>query len=329
VFPGRGQGEVLMRPLWAIWTEPWLGAATHRFDRAQAWADSRPPWLWHVWERAVRIRTTPEQVQFLPTFRYVRELEILDTDGSLGGSLGDLPDVQNLPPIRKLSVARLEPKDAELARLRQFVHVEELTLNAGELTPAGLAALRGIPLRKLTLQHNAVTNGLLAAIAQLPLRTLTFDNPQADPKDATDEGWAKLADSSLEELNLGGLSLRPEAVAGLATIQKLRVLRHHNLYHRLGDDEFAQVAGHLSQLRVLELSEWRITDEGLAHVVKLEHLEELALKSAKLGDEAPQILRRLPRLRTLRVEGAEEQLVKALRAGLPNVRVVTESKGQQ
>jgi hypothetical protein len=96
-----------------------------------------------------------------------------------------------------------------------------------------------------------------------------------------------------------------EASGGITRPGSIRVLaRHYDLsslslrWANLAADDYA-VIEHLESLQHLNLSESRVTDEGISWIARSESLETLDLHNAKIGDAALRRLARMPQLMRL------------------------------
>lgn len=121
-------------------------------------------------------------------------------------------------------------------------------------------------------------------------------------------------DSKRRPLNLSPLdSLGPKDVQGIhiafteVTPKELRRLNRFPALRELSftlcdfDDECLLPIGRLSQLRVLELPEGRLTSSGTKHLRKLTNLEKLDLYGTAIQDSAVKHLSGLTKLRDLRL----------------------------
>ena len=141
-----------------------------------------------------------------------------------------------------------------------------------------------------------------------------------------------------EPLDLSSLDrLSPSALQGFGaafgeiTPRELRRLRRFESLQYLAlsgfngvDDRCMPTIGDLSTLRVLSLPETNVSDEGVAHLKRLENLERLDLYGTQISDAGLQELEGLEHLHFLRLDHTDvsEAGIARLRRSLPSLDVI-------
>jgi hypothetical protein len=74
---------------------------------------------------------------------------------------------------------------------------------------------------------------------------------------------------------------------------------------RIDDAEFEYIAVHFAYLQLLDASHTRITDEGLPHIARLEHLQSLSLNGRPITDDGLKTIGKMTGLRRLSLNNTE------------------------
>lgn len=194
--------------------------------------------------------------------------------------------------------------DAQLANMKNLVHLKELKLDGNDLTDAGMANIKDMAdVRKLWLEAPKVTKTGAANLAGLKsLEELTvmkcpgldddglsvmkdlkklkvLDLVYGDP--ITAKGSAALGSlTSLRKLRLGKVG--PDGLQGLKSLGDLEELDLN--YSRVDDANLAHLSG-LKKLKKLNLQSTPVTDAGMKHLAGLTGLRELWLNDDAITDE--------------------------------------------
>jgi WD40 repeat protein len=186
--------------------------------------------------------------------------------------------------------------DADLARLKDFPHLQRLELLGCPVTDAGLAHVAGLKdLRELIVGRSLKV---------------------------TDAGLEHLkGPSRLERLDVPSSGVTG---AGLRHLRGLSRLRSLNLKHNAISDEGVRELKALTGLRYLEMRNTGMTDARLGQLKGLKDLEALGLWGNPLTNACLPHLEELRQLRSLDLSGAEvsEEGLKRLRKALPGLREI-------
>ncbi len=141
----------------------------------------------------------------------------------------------------------------------------------------------------------------------------------------------RLAIAAVQELN-GSLSLRPTEPTWLQSFVSDEkffwnpVAVRFNENYPIGDDELRSTIPHLltfDELYYLNLYKSRVTDAGLAHILRLaDRLQVLDVRNTAISDKAVAYIQQLPKLRLLRLSGSRitTEGVNEIRKSLPNCK---------
>lgn len=148
--------------------------------------------------------------------------------------------------------------DEQVAHLARLKNLSRLVFNGfGQISDAGLARLKGLPLQELTLDGGDITDTGLAHLAKLPLRRFQLSATTR----ITDAGLAHLAGMPLQEL---GLCVTPITGKGFRHFKGLPLRRLDLSATDVKDAELAQLKG--LPISKLDLSATEVTDAGLANL---------------------------------------------------------------
>jgi len=234
-----------------------------------------------------------------------------------------------LEHLRLLRFPETRLGDMVLPAIGHLLELEVLTLNT-KTTDQGVAFLKALhKLKSLSLEGAGVTNRSASLIASLKsLERLRLRGTSMD-----DDAMASLATLHLRQLDLGtqatdksvisasriptlqqlDLSLTSVSGRGLQALSQAQGI--HTLF--LGKsitDEDLKALPLFKNLKRLDLSGARITDQASAVFAQLQDLEELALTDTGAGPAVLAVVRKLPHLRYLEISGAPIPL-EALRTG--------------
>jgi hypothetical protein len=160
----------------------------------------------------------------------------------------------------------------ELAQLKEFPKLQDLTLHGPRVTDAGLAHLEGLSsLYLLSLFHTKITDAGLAHLKEL---------------------------SGLQDLSLTAARVTGAGLVHLKGLTKLEYLALNQT--QVNDAGLAYLQG-LTGLRGLALDSTPVTDRGLTYLKPLTSLQELSLTNTHITDAGVAELKRaLPGLRVNR-----------------------------
>lgn len=207
----------------------------------------------------------------------------------------DLLTLENASHLRFLNLSKTEITDKGLIHLKRLSRLESLVLEGTRVTGAGFRQLQHLTsLRSLRLGNASVTDDGLAAIQGLTgLNSLEISDTQI-----TDAGLAHLTKMpNLSSLAVGG---RHVTIDGVVSLRSLASLRSVHLRHMpLSDADLPTLQGLFANLRVLFLTETRLTNAGARDLRRLAGLEVLAIHGAQITDAGLAELSSLANLRTL------------------------------
>ena len=164
-----------------------------------------------------------------------------------------------------------------LEHLKGLKQLSSLLLNGTKVTDDGLKVVGTIStLRNLDLRGCKITNvGMthLTGLKKLVALKLTGDNNLCT---VDDKGLSELANlSNLRALALDSLWVSGDGLSSLATIEKLEELYVGGESGLMDDESMEKIKDCFPRLKKLRISKSRVSTEGLAHLTKLVHLEEL------------------------------------------------------
>jgi Leucine-rich repeat (LRR) protein len=192
-----------------------------------------------------------------------------------------------------VSLASTSITDAEVAVLKEFPQLEELSLRNTQVSNLGATHLAIPSLQVLDVGHTLLSDPALAFLGKNEnLRKLDMAHTLVEGP-----GLAALANlAHLEELNLASSALTDE---GLEHIGKTSGLQRLSLdYTDVSDRGLSHLAG-LGRLTHLDLTGADVSDEGLAHLSGLVGLVELHLGFGRFTDKGIALLAGLTRLKKL------------------------------
>jgi internalin A len=176
--------------------------------------------------------------------------------------------------LKRLNLRGTKVTDSTLEFLAGVPSLESLDIGFAQITDVGLDHLAtSTNLRELTIGGNKLTDVALQMLRQLP--QLTYLDVSGFQR--TDSGlWSvSLTDAGLEsiatltelrELRLGGTSVSASGLGKLKGLEKLERLSLQGC-KRIADDA-AGVLSSFSRLRVLDLKDTAITEQGAAEIRK-------------------------------------------------------------
>ena len=240
-------------------------------------------------------------------------------------------DAREIVPLDTPTIA-----DAHMHLLAPLRTLEGVHLSDSKITDAAAGHFAGLTgLTWAWLRETAVGDRTAKALASAANRLRDLDLSETA---ITDRGVRHLARlGTLQILNLRGTKLSDRGVAHLAELKQLRSLllgetkiigsafkkfaasaRLERLDlgdTRMTDASVKDIAARFGRLDSLWLSNTRVTDTGVAHLVKLKRLSILDLDGTRITDASVAHLARLKRLRTLYVGGT-----RLTRAGINRLR---------
>ncbi len=202
----------------------------------------------------------------LPETEHFRELKLKGTMRQA------LKSIRHLRSLRTLSLQGTG-KDGDLRHLKECRAIAQLDLKL-EWAPRGLTHLNELPsLTKLRLRSYKVTG-------------------------KTNAGFSRLEVPGLQELDMDVAAVEGAGWKHLTTFPRLQKLR---LWSCHVTESEMPLLGSMSELRWLDLTMNRLTDESLQHLVPLTNLEVAKLSCTGVSDAAVEHLLKLPNLKVVDV----------------------------
>jgi len=203
-----------------------------------------------------------------------------------------------MPNVEELTLSFFEIHGEAWQNLRRFPKLTHLRLWADSYRPHSFSALAEFPsVKRLYIGgEKALSNSELREIGQLT-QLEELDLPTVHN---TDDAWTSLVPlQSLRELNAKNARVTDEGLAHLKKIRSLETLVLNG--DSLTDEGLRHISElpNLKGLRTYGRFDHPFTDAGLAHLAKVESLEELIIAGAGIGDAGIESLSKLPRLRGL------------------------------
>lgn len=244
----------------------------------------------------------------------------------------DIPRLAELPDLKQLDLSLTRISDRGLRSLRLTPGVEELNLYfAEQISDDGLSAIRAWKrLKRLTLRGTKITDSTLEYLAGLA----TLESLDVGYAQITDAGLGHLsALTNLRELTIGGNKL---AGTGLQFLRQLPHLTYLDLGGLQRTDSGLwsisvtepglEAVVSIADLRELRLAGTSVSAGGIAMLKELPKLERLDLQGCKrVGDDAVSALAVLKQLKRLDLHGTSltESGRAKLRNALPKTEILT------
>jgi serine/threonine protein kinase/uncharacterized protein YjbI with pentapeptide repeats len=219
--------------------------------------------------------------------------------GNLQLRKADFDRLADLPHLESLSLTETRFSDGDLARLKSARHLIRLDLQETSVTDAGITQVRSIPtLQALHLGRTHISGVALEKLQSA--RSLTELNLEG-----TEIGDADLKNympglSQLQVLNLARTRVRGP---GLQFVWRLRDLESLDLSGlHLGPNALNLPRGTAANLKRLELTGAKVTDDGLKLLSGMSSLRELSLDSTQITGDGLKHLTWMPELTRLDLE---------------------------
>lgn len=212
----------------------------------------------------------------------------------------------HIAPLTTLRVLDLRgcPRlgNAGLTHLAGLVNLVDLKLKSTAFYDTGLVHLAGMTkLRSLTLEDAAVTSaGMVHLAGMTDLRQLNLNRSYVDDSALQHfAGATRLQDLRLRQTSFTGKGLDhlPEEVVGTLTYLDLSEIRI--------SDEGLSHAARFVNLKTLEVWNGTITDDGLAHLAGMHQLESLNLEGCPITSAGMAHLVNLTTLKSLNLKGTQ------------------------
>lgn len=215
-------------------------------------------------------------------------------------------------------------RDEDVALLRPFHNLTRLELIGCEITDKGLAKLAALDnLTSLKLAFcDKVTGDGLAALAKLKELKIRYCRGLAHLRVAPLQqlsnlgilGCDKLIGADLNELkelpnliHFKLLGCRKITDSDLGVVKALHSLRHLDLtFHYEQADAGLTKITDLQSLETLSLHGTLISDAGLADLGRLHNLKSLSLSSSTMTNDGFKVVKAIPRLSDVRLNGCEQ-----------------------
>ncbi len=216
-----------------------------------------------------------------------------------------LAHLQGQTELQTLELTNTGVTDAGLVYLQNLTHLRDLSfLNwSGEIvkiTDAGLAHLKGMTdLQSLYLARTQITDaGLVHLKGLTELRGLGLRNTQI-----TDAGMVHLKElTNLQKLDLYGTKI---TAAGLVHLKGLHLQRLTIPQRAKTDLGLTYYLAVVAPPPKMNFNGWKLTDQGLVHLVENVELVELSLNDTQITDTGIRHLKQLPRLQSLNLRGTQ------------------------
>ncbi len=219
--------------------------------------------------------------------------------GNLQLRKADFERLADLPHLESLSLAETRFSDGDLARLKNARHLIRLDIHDTSVTDAGITHVRSIPtLQALLLGRTHISGAALEKLQ--PARSLT----ELD-LEGTEIGDADLKNylPGLPQLQILNLARTRVRGPGLQFVWRLRDLESLDLSGlHLGPNALNQPRGTAANLKRLELTGAKVTDEGLKLLSGMSSLRELSLGSTQITGDGLNHLTWMPELTRLDLE---------------------------
>lgn len=224
--------------------------------------------------------------------------------------------VGTLKSLQRLSVTLTDVDGRGIAELSGLTNMRRISVASSKCTGEGFAALQ--PLTKLENLnfHSCLVNdaglaevGTLSSLERLEIVHTKF----------TDAGAKHLAGlTNLRRLQIGSR----EATGASVEFIKALPIRELDLHDGQASDLGLEHASALGSLRILRIY-GPVTDRGVAHLARLEKLEQLILSHAPVTDAGLKSLHGLKRLTNVDLTGCKvsDDAVAAWKAAVPGVVV--------
>jgi beta-lactamase regulating signal transducer with metallopeptidase domain/Leucine-rich repeat (LRR) protein len=222
---------------------------------------------------------------------WLESLKLSDTRISDAG----LAHVANLRSLRSINLRGTDTSDEGLAHLKNLTSLERLSLSETDTSYRGLPHLSKLTaMEHLSLKGTKLSDRGLANLKEL--RSLKY--LRMDDTPIGDRGMVHLR--NLKSLQALYLPTNRISNRGLAQLTGLPVLKELHLasQERVTDAGLAHVAK-IQSLEQLSIGGPRITDTGMSHLAKLTGLENLSLSNCRVSDAGLAELRPLKSLRSL------------------------------
>lgn len=234
-----------------------------------------------------------DSLEGISKYQDVRQVSILECKGVSDDMMKEIAKLKNLEELELLGVS---VSDKGLAHLADHPKLKTVMLSNTKVDGSGLAHLNSVV--NLELRGAAVTVAGAQTIVKLAnLETLSIHCSKIKMTDFADlKGMTGLRELDCERTPSGkGVG------AVVATIPNLESLKVGGI--GLDDSELAEI-GKISSLKVLDLSQAELTDDGLLHISELVDLERLYLGGCtSVSDEGLKQLGGLTKLTYLDLMG--------------------------
>jgi hypothetical protein len=275
--------------------------------------------------------------------RELAHIETLSLTGSPKDPAALSESIGRLPALRRLVLSGWEPSDADLRRLLRSRRIEALSIDAGGMSPSGLATLGSLDRLRSLFVSWGITGPTPAAVQALRglhaverlhlLLGLQMDNDANTPAANCLAALGELENLRELAVSYGG-RVGPRNVLALKHLTHLRTL---GLSDRHLSDDVLDAIGQLTSLEVLLLSGEEGTgnhfdESAVRHLAGLRRLRVLDIGNSPLvGDAAVAVLGGFPLLEKLdlshtgvtadgvsHLENLESLVVLSLPAGASN-----------
>ena len=264
-----------------------------------------------------------------PDDLYGLTLQALSTDA---GKPSDrcMPHIANLTGLKSLNLGMTNVSDRGLKYISnlpslEYLHLPDRATDRGLAYVAELPSLKGLYLG--AIGGSQVTDAGLRHLTKLT----SLEELYLRGEHMGDAGLAYLRDlPRLEYLALYGSHFTDDGCAHLKDIASLRILSFYEDRCRITDAGLVHISN-LANLENLSLSvTGPVTDEGIAHLVKMRSLRKLDIGSSQVTDRGLAHLKQIKTLERLDLPQRDQRITDiglAHLAELPNLKCLHVSRG--
>ena len=236
----------------------------------------------------------------------------------------------HLKPLRNLKVLNLREVDVDhgLKHLAGLTNLESLDLFHTFVSDDSLPSLYGLKqLKQLSLEGTLVTaDGIQQLQQRLPTTRIEVgtliaqeDRPGAEPLKRMRAFLRLDTNGRVTSVNLYIVPETHLAMQYVLKLGELKVLRMGSQ----ANDMHLEVINQLTQLTELDLTDSKVTDDGLAHLSGMDHLQRLVLNGSGISDNGLTHLKQMTMLRELylRRTSVSAPGVEVLKKMLPHCKI--------
>ncbi len=209
--------------------------------------------------------------------------------------------IEKDPGSKVFHLSDAEVSDADLAPLANHQGIIELHLDSNILNGTGLAVAKTMPrLRKLSVSDNPLSEKGVFVISQLnQLRNLEIKGVRLSAQSVSHLGQMKnLVKLEMDECVLGNKCLG--SLSSMASLEELSLNDQKQM-----SDRSIELVSSLPKLRLIDVSDTKVTGKGFEFPNRFPQLELVSLKKNDLTEDGFKALGRLKNLKELDLRGAK------------------------